>query len=66
MILERVASIYRGVGWLSGRGNRRRVHRTPQRAGPSQPWHLYRFTFCTVIGLSTAEPNGATCRQFGQ
>jgi hypothetical protein len=33
MILERVASIYRGIGWLSGRGNRRRVHRTPQRAG---------------------------------
>jgi hypothetical protein len=32
-------------------------------AGPP-PWHLYRFTFGTVIGLSTSEPNRATRWRF--
>jgi hypothetical protein len=34
-------------------------------AGPP-PWHLYRFTFHTVVGLSTTEPDGATHCRFGQ
>jgi len=32
-------------------------------AGPP-PWHLYRFTFHTVVGLSTTEPSGATRWRF--
>jgi hypothetical protein len=28
-------------------------------AGPP-PWHLFRFTFHTIVGLATADPNGAT------
>jgi hypothetical protein len=30
------------------------------------PWHLYRFTFHTIVGLSTAEPSGATRWRFSQ
>jgi len=32
-------------------------------AGPP-PWHLYRLTFHTVIGVATAEPYGATRWRF--
>jgi hypothetical protein len=32
-------------------------------AGPP-PWHLYRFTFDSVVALSTVEPNGATRWRF--
>jgi hypothetical protein len=28
-------------------------------AGPP-PWHVYRFTFATVVGVATEEPYGAT------
>jgi hypothetical protein len=34
-------------------------------AGPP-PWHLYRFTFHTVVSLSTTEPDGATRCRFSQ
>ena len=32
-------------------------------AGP-QPWHVYRFTFRTVVGVATAEPYRATRWRF--
>jgi hypothetical protein len=32
-------------------------------AGPP-PWHVYRFTFHTVVGVATTEPNGATRWRF--
>src|SRR6266508_3411494 len=32
-------------------------------AGPP-PWHLYRFTFHTAVGVATAEPHGATRWRF--
>jgi len=34
-------------------------------AGPP-PWHLYPFTFHTIVGLGTIEPNGATRWRFDQ
>jgi hypothetical protein len=34
-------------------------------AGPP-PWDLYRFVYSTVVGLSTAEPNGATRWRFAE
>jgi len=54
---------HRLAGWGSGW----RVHRALQRpsAGPP-PWHLYQFTFHTVIGLSTTEPDGATRWRFSR
>lgn len=58
--LEGVAAIYRDLGWpaeVAGEGFTA-PYSAPS-AGPP-PWHLYRFTFHTVVGLSTAEPNGAT------
>jgi hypothetical protein len=64
--LERLAGIYRGIGWpaeVSGDGFTA-PYSAPS-AGPP-PWHLYRFTVRTVVGLSTEEPNGAARWRFGQ
>ena len=33
-------------------------------AGPP-PWHLYRFTFHTAVGVAGEEPHGATRWRFG-
>jgi hypothetical protein len=65
-ILERVAGIYREIGWpavVDGDGFTAPF--SAPSAGPP-PWHLYRFTFHTVIGLSTTEPNGATRWRFNR
>jgi hypothetical protein len=62
--LAAVAAIYQGIGWpaeVSG-GGFTAPFSAPS-AGPP-PWHLYRFTFDTVVGLSTEEPNGATRWRF--
>jgi hypothetical protein len=62
--LEQVASIYRDIGWpASVAGDAFTAPYSAPSAGPP-PWHLYRFTFHTVVGLSTAEPNGATRWRF--
>jgi len=64
--LERVAGIYRDIGWPAEvTSDAFTAPYSAPSAGPP-PWHLYRFTFHTVIGLSTAEPNGATRWRFGQ
>jgi hypothetical protein len=62
--LERVAAIYRDGGWPA------QVERdaftapfSAPSAGPP-PWHLYRFTFHTAVGVATAEPYGATRWRF--
>ena len=34
-------------------------------AGPP-PWHLYRFTFHTAVGVAGAEPYGATRWRFAR
>jgi Pyridoxamine 5'-phosphate oxidase len=65
-ILEPVAGIYRGIGWPAEvtDGAVTAPYSAPS-AGPP-PWHLYRFTFRTVVGLSTIAPNGATRWRFGR
>jgi len=63
-ILDRVASIYRDIGWPAEvAGDAVTAPCSAPSAGPPL-WHLYRFTFHTVVGLSTTEPNGATCWRF--
>src|SRR5258708_2585387 len=64
--LERLASVYRDQGWPAEvSGDAFTAPYSAPSAGPP-PWHLYRFTFHTVVGLSTAEPNGATRWRFYQ
>ena len=63
--LARLAGIYRDLGWPAEvAGDALTAPYSAPSAGPP-PWHLYRFTFDTVVGLSTAEPNGATRWRFG-
>jgi hypothetical protein len=62
--LERVAGIYRDLGWPAE--VERDAFTAPfsaPSAGPP-PWHLYRFTFDRVVGLKTDEPNGASLWRF--
>jgi hypothetical protein len=64
--LEQVASIYREIGWPAEvTGDAFTAPYSAPSAGPP-PWHLYRFTFHIVVGLSTTEPNGATCWRFSR
>jgi Pyridoxamine 5'-phosphate oxidase len=65
-ILERIAGIYRDIGWPAevASGGFTAPYSAPS-AGPP-PWHLYQFTFHTVVGLSTTEPNGATRWRFSR
>jgi hypothetical protein len=63
-ILERVAGIYRDLGWPTEvTGDAFTAPYSAPSAGPP-PWHLFRFAFRTVVGVSTAEPNGATRWRF--
>ena len=62
--LARVAGIYRDLGWPAEvAGDAFTAPFSAPSAGPP-PWPLYRFTFHTVTGLSTDEPNGATRWRF--
>jgi hypothetical protein len=58
--LEQVAAGYRAGGWpvQVDRDAFTAPFSAPS-AGPP-PWHVYRFTFGTVIGVATTEPFGAT------
>lgn len=64
VVLEQVAGIYRDIGWPAevADGGFTAPFSAPS-AGPP-PWHLYRFTFRTVVGLSTTPPDGATRWRF--
>jgi hypothetical protein len=62
--LEAVAALYREGGWPAQVED---VAITAPFSAPSAgppPWHLYRFTFRTVVGVATAEPHGATRWRF--
>jgi hypothetical protein len=62
--LEQVAAGYRAGGWPAEvDGDAFTAPFSAPSAGPP-PWHVYRFTFHTVIGVATAEPNGATRWRF--
>jgi len=58
--LARLAERYRAGGWPAevGDGALTAPYSAPT-AGPA-PWDLYEFTLTKAIGVSTAEPNGAT------
>ncbi|WP_158854610.1 pyridoxamine 5'-phosphate oxidase family protein [Saccharothrix deserti] len=58
--LERVAAVYRTGGWpASVEGDALTAPYSAPSAGPA-PWHLYRLTLHTAVGVATAEPHGAT------
>jgi len=58
--LERVAAVYRAGGWpASVAGDAFTAPYSAPSAGPA-PWHLYRLTLHTAVGVATAEPSGAT------
>jgi Pyridoxamine 5'-phosphate oxidase len=62
--LEQVARIYRDLGWPAEVADEALTAPFSAPSAGPPPWHLYRFTFETVVGLSTAEPNGATRWRF--
>jgi Pyridoxamine 5'-phosphate oxidase len=62
--LERVAAGYRDSGWPARvEGDAFTAPFNAPSAGPP-PWHGYRFTFHTVIGVATTEPYGASRWRF--
>ena len=62
--LEALASRYREGGWPAQvEDDAFTAPFSAPSAGPP-PWHLYRFTFHTVFGIATEEPNGATRWRF--
>ena len=62
--LEQVAAWYRAGGWPAEvEGDAVTAPFSAPSAGPP-PWHLYRFTFHTAVGVATAEPHGATRWRF--
>jgi hypothetical protein len=64
--LERIAAIYRNGGWPAEvAGDALTAPFSAPSAGPP-PWHLFRFTFDTVVGVATAEPWGATRWKFAR
>jgi hypothetical protein len=62
--LEELAGRYREGGWPAEvDGDAFTAPFSAPSAGPP-PWHLYRFTFHTAVGVATAEPYGATRWRF--
>lgn len=58
--LERVAAVYRAGGWpASVEGDALTAPYSAPSAGPP-PWHLYRLTLHSAVGVAGAEPHGAT------
>jgi hypothetical protein len=58
--VERVAAVYRTGGWpASAEGEALTAPYSAPSAGPA-PWHLYRLTLHTAVGVASAEPHGAT------
>ena len=64
--LEAVARLYRDVGWPAQvEDDAFTAPFSAPSAGPP-PWQLYRFTFHTAFGVTTAEPHGATRWRFNR
>lgn len=62
--LDQVAAGYRTGGWPAEvAGDALTAPFNAPSAGPP-PWHVYRFTFHTVVGVATTEPYGATRWRF--
>jgi hypothetical protein len=63
-VLEQVAAGYRDGGWPAQvDGDALTAPFNAPSAGPP-PWHVYRFTFHTVVGVATTEPYGAARWRF--
>jgi hypothetical protein len=62
--LEQLAALYSAGGWPAEvEGDAFTAPYSAPSAGPP-PWQLYRFTFHTAFGVTTAEPYGATRWRF--
>lgn len=58
--LERIAEVYRTNGWpATVEGDAFTAPFSAPSAGPP-PWHLFRLTLRTAVGVASAEPPGAT------
>jgi hypothetical protein len=63
-MLAQVAAGYRAGGWPAQvDGDAFTAPFNAPSAGPP-PWHVYRFTFHTVVGVAISEPYGATRWRF--
>ncbi|HEX5502628.1 MAG TPA: pyridoxamine 5'-phosphate oxidase family protein [Thermomicrobiales bacterium] len=64
--LGRIAALYRAGGWPAEvAGDALTAPYSAPSAGPP-PWHVFRFTFDTVVGVGGAEPAGATRWDFAR
>lgn len=64
--IEHIAAIYRAGGWpAEATGEALTAPFSAPSAGPA-PWHVFRFTFDSVVGVTTAEPWGATRWDFAR
>jgi hypothetical protein len=66
--LERVAALYRQIGWPAEVDAAAQAFTAPfsaPSAGPP-PWQLYRFVFHTAFGVASEEPFGATRWRFAR
>jgi hypothetical protein len=62
--LEAVAAVFRRGGWpVQVDGDAFTAPFSAPSAGPP-PWHLFRLTARTVVGVATVEPHGATRWRF--
>ena len=62
--LERVVAVYRDGGWPAEvDGDAFTAPFSAPSAGPP-PWHLYRLTMHSAVGVASAEPFGATRWRF--
>lgn len=59
-VLERIAAVYREGGWpATAEGDAFIAPYNAPSAGPA-PWHLYRLTLHSAVGVAVVEPHGAT------
>jgi hypothetical protein len=64
--LERLVAVYQSGGWPAEvEGDAFTAPYSAPSAGPP-PWHLYRMTVHTAVGVATAEPYGATRWRFSR
>jgi hypothetical protein len=64
--LEAVARLYRDAGWPAEVEGEAYTAPFSAPSEPPPPYNLYRFTFDTVFGLATTEPDGATRWRFAR
>jgi hypothetical protein len=64
--VDQLAAVYRTGGWpAEADGDTLTAPYSAPSAGPA-PWHLYRLTLQTAVGVATAEPHGATRWEFAR